>query len=536
MVSQALSGTHRSSDSFATPGSSHGSFEPPLVDHNIPFDHGPEDPYRLRGNDSDGRQPPRLGGDVERDSGTGSVVELRIPSSNKCPGTQGHPLSTALLQDAPERWSRTDQDGQHYSQGPHQQAGRPEVIRPAQRSLHPASVGRGQSAISLSGAHKRRGQSASGLAKLPSHPSGRVVSAEEFIPKSSRALQPARGGSVRLTPQSSSTAVLHEVLSPLRGGHGCPGLSVATRTTVCVFAHPPFSKGVVEDQTAMGISDPNSTVVAEETVVFHPPCHVGSAAISDSAFRRDATSGTHSASPSSTTTADRLAVEQSQLLNLGLSVEVTSTILSSRRPSTVRIYNATWRIFHRWCIHRSADALSTSPRLVLDFLQEGLNRKLRPATLRRQVTAIDSVLSVHNGNSLARHSLIQRFLKGVTLQSPPQRHRYPTWSLELVLRALMRGPFEPIREVDLKWVRLKTIFLVAITSARRVSELGALSCHPNLCSFQKDKVVLRLDPSFLPKVLSDFHRNQEISLPSFCPHPRHRLEREWHTLDVRRAL
>lgn len=52
----------------------------------------------------------------------------------------------------------------------------------------------------------------------------------------------------------------------------------------------------------------------------------------------------------------------------------------------------------------------------------------------------------------------------------------------------MKPPFEPLQEVDLKWVQVKTIFLVAITSARRISEVGALSCHPNLCSFHKDKV------------------------------------------------
>lgn len=48
--------------------------------------------------------------------------------------------------------------------------------------------------------------------------------------------------------------------------------------------------------------------------------------------------------------------------------------------------------------------------------------------------------------------------------------------------------------------------------------------------------MLRLDPSFIPKASSHFHNDQELSLPSFCPHPRHRVEREWHSLDVRRAL
>lgn len=121
---------------------------------------------------------------------------------------------------------------------------------------------------------------------------------------------------------------------------------------------------------------------------------------------------------------------------------------------------------------------------------------------------------------MARHPLIQRFLKGEESLSPPQIHRFPTWKLNVVLHALTKSPFEPLHNTGLKWVRLKTIFFVVITSARRSSELGALSCHPNLCIFHKDKVVLWMNPSFIPKVYTKFHMGQEISLPSFCPLPR----------------
>ncbi|CAJ0949284.1 unnamed protein product [Ranitomeya imitator] len=51
-----------------------------------------------------------------------------------------------------------------------------------------------------------------------------------------------------------------------------------------------------------------------------------------------------------------------------------------------------------------------------------------------------------------------------------------------------------------------------------------------------DKVVLRPAPSFLPKVVSSFHINEDIVLPSFCPAPTHRVEKALHTLDLVRAL
>ena len=80
------------------------------------------------------------------------------------------------------------------------------------------------------------------------------------------------------------------------------------------------------------------------------------------------------------------------------------------------------------------------------------------------------------------------------------------------------------------------VLLVAVTSARRVSELQALSIiEPFLTIFQ-DRVVLRTDPGFLPKVASAFHRTQEIVLPTFCPNPSGPKERDFHTLDVKRCL
>lgn len=115
-------------------------------------------------------------------------------------------------------------------------------------------------------------------------------------------------------------------------------------------------------------------------------------------------------------------------------------------------------------------------------------------------------------------------------------HRYPIWDLNLVLQSLTSSPFEPIKDTSLRHLTLKLAFLIAVTSARRVSELAALSIRQDLCIFFPDRVVLRLDPVFVPKINSIFHRTQEIVLPNFCPNPRHPLDSRWHTLDVRRAL
>ncbi|KAJ1093250.1 hypothetical protein NDU88_006355 [Pleurodeles waltl] len=113
----------------------------------------------------------------------------------------------------------------------------------------------------------------------------------------------------------------------------------------------------------------------------------------------------------------------------------------------------------------------------------------------------------------------------------------PQWDLNLVLTFLMCAPFEPFHNCPLRLLTIKTAFLVAITSARRVSELQALSSKPPYLMIYPDKVVLRTRASFLPKVVTPFHLGQNITLPTFFapPHPSKEEERP-HRLDPKRAL
>ncbi|KAJ1217854.1 hypothetical protein NDU88_005441 [Pleurodeles waltl] len=101
----------------------------------------------------------------------------------------------------------------------------------------------------------------------------------------------------------------------------------------------------------------------------------------------------------------------------------------------------------------------------------------------------------------------------------------------------MCAPFKPLHNCPLRLLTIKTVFLVAIISARRVSELQALSSKPPFLAIHPDKVVLCTRASFLPKVVTPFHVGQSITLHTFYapPHPSHEEER-LHRLDPKRAL
>lgn len=131
---------------------------------------------------------------------------------------------------------------------------------------------------------------------------------------------------------------------------------------------------------------------------------------------------------------------------------------------------------------------ATKPTIhqILELLQVGLEMGLSTSPLHRQVAAINSTLGAGLGPNFLAHPHIKRFLKGVALLNPPVVHRFPTWALHVVLQGLRGSSFEPLAKVPLKLLTVKTLFLVAITSARRVSEIWALSVNPRLCVFHKD--------------------------------------------------
>jgi hypothetical protein len=111
---------------------------------------------------------------------------------------------------------------------------------------------------------------------------------------------------------------------------------------------------------------------------------------------------------------------------------------------------------------------------------------------------------------------VSDFLKGVFNVNPPTKILIPAWDLSLVLSVLAAPPFAPFSELDLKMLTFKTVFLVAITSARRVSELHALGRGSPFTRFENHAVCLNALPGFLPKTANQQFLGREIVLPCFC--------------------
>ncbi len=288
---------------------------------------------------------------------------------------------------------------------------------------------------------------------------------------------------------------------------------------LCISANSPHSKSATEGQIGSSEINSNSATVADEVMV-HDDTPVA---------RRSTESTTTPIGPpvaipdppseSIQPQSDGLETQRHTLRAEGFSDQVISTILRSRASSTLAGYNAKWKLFIRWCHGRQLDPHNTSVTDICSFLQMKLEEGIQWQTLKGYVAAISACHKQFTIHSLGKDRRIIHFLRGAFRIRPPVKPVVPTWDLHVVLQALTGAPFEPMVNADLKYVTWKTSFLLAITSAARVSELQALDSHPDLSRVSKTHAILRLNPSFIPKTTLVEYLNREIELQAFFPDP-----------------
>ena len=66
---------------------------------------------------------------------------------------------------------------------------------------------------------------------------------------------------------------------------------------------------------------------------------------------------------------------------------------------------------------------------------------------------------------------LTRLLDSFHRDKPKGRRGVPAWNLSLVLHQLTKAPFEPMRKASLKHLTFKTVFLLALGSGKRRSEI-----------------------------------------------------------------
>ncbi len=304
--------------------------------------------------------------------------------------------------------------------------------------------------------------------------------------------------------------------------HGRTGTQLAAGPSqICISPSEPSRTDSVQGQRGRGADPARGTILAYQDLVPRADAPRDSPSLADSSEEGSTDSETgHLMAPASRPLETSCLVPRRDTEVLGdLPQEVVDTITSARAPSTRHAYALKWNLFVEWCSSHREDPRRCPIRVVLSFLQQGLERRLSPSTLKVYVAAIAANHDPVEGKSVGKHDWVMRFLRGARRLNPPRPPSIPSWDLSLVLRALQQGPFEPLQAVEPKFLSMKTLLLLALASIKRVGDLHAFSVD-NLClQFGPvvSQIILRPRPGYVPKVPTTPFRDQVVSLQALPP-------------------
>ena len=114
---------------------------------------------------------------------------------------------------------------------------------------------------------------------------------------------------------------------------------------------------------------------------------------------------------------------------------------------------------------------------------------------------------------MSNNQALNQLLKGMFAERPPHRKLVPAWDLGEVLRSLADPPFEPLGQSPLLELSVKVAFLLAAATARRRSELHALTLDRGHIRWEPHGVRLIPRTTFLAKNQSQDFQPPDIFVP-----------------------
>ena len=181
------------------------------------------------------------------------------------------------------------------------------------------------------------------------------------------------------------------------------------------------------------------------------------------------------------------------------SEQVAERIKAPQRPSSRRLYESRWSIFELWC--QQSQVVSSEPTIskIADFLNYLFTVKnLKPATIAGYRTAIADHLG-HFGQEVSKSLDLNRLISSFYRDKPSANRGIPSWDLSLVLLALTKAPFEPLKDASLKTLTFKTVFLMALASGKRRGEVHSWTYSSLRHKPQWKEVTISPSPAFLAK-------------------------------------
>ncbi len=207
--------------------------------------------------------------------------------------------------------------------------------------------------------------------------------------------------------------------------HGRTGTQLAAGPSqICISPSEPSRTDTVQGQGGRGADPARGTILAYQDLVPRADAPRDSPSLADSSEEVSTDSETgHLMAPASRSLETSCLVPRWDAEVLGdLPQEVVDTITSARAPSTRHAYALKWNLFVEWCSSHRENPRRCPIRVVLSFLQQGLERRLSPSTFRSTWPRLLPTTTLWKGSrwgSMTESSGSLGGLEGWILHAPP---------------------------------------------------------------------------------------------------------------------
>ena len=385
------------------------------------------------------------------------------------------------------------------------------------------------------------------------HPPGSAVSSRLSECPGGRSVSPSPAPSFRVVSQHGRVSVFEKTLagpnrlicdlrqSPLFnlllssprsdvGGHGRIPAVLGRSPGLCVSSSVPHTQGSSQAPCVLGDgAHARGSTLGSASVVRGSPDVAGPSCSSAFQARPPAPASISTSLPGSPSAqASCLETLQRFTRAAGFSSAVAVQSSLACRPSSRALYQHRWSVYRSWCRDQGHSVSRPTLAKIADFLYWlRFTKGLSVSSLRGYRSALSAVFRFHLP-SLSSDPVLRDLLRSFRLSSAERVMRPPAWDLSKVLQYLVTSAFEPLSHASFRALTLKTLFLLALATAKRVGELQALSslvtfvgadaCLPYVPQFvaKSESLTRSIPRSFLVKSLADFAAGLDTDL-LLCP-------------------
>ena len=203
----------------------------------------------------------------------------------------------------------------------------------------------------------------------------------------------------------------------------------------------------------------------------------------------------------------------------GFSEAVAQRLAISQRQSSAGVYESKWKVFGEWCHVKQINPVKATVQQLADFLiflfEE---KKLAISSIQGYRSCISKVF-LARGIDISHNRDLNMLVRNFAIERPVQHREAPRWDLMVVLRLLMKPPFEPMNMASLADMTRKLAFLLTLASAKRNSEVWAFSADVR---FGQDynAATLSFLPNFLAKTMDPSRPETDyalVTIPALGP-------------------